>query len=112
MKRRKYRPLAAAAALALSAVPAAAFADAAPNTNDAGKIAVHTASAYAPDEIPEYELEEVVVTASGFEEQLRIAPASISIIKADEIEKRGYTDLRQVLDTIEGVDVFGGTGAL
>ena len=110
MKRRKYRPLAAAAALALSAVPAAAFADTAPNTNDAGKIAVHTASAYAPDEIPEYELEEVVVTASGFEEQLRIAPASISIIKADEIEKRGYTDLRQVLDTIEGVDVFGGTG--
>ena len=57
-----------------------------------------------------YETAPVVVTASGFEEDVRYAPASISVIHAEEIAKRGYTDLRQVLDTVEGVDTFGATG--
>ena len=57
-----------------------------------------------------YETAPVVVTASGFEEDVRFAPASISVIKADEIAQRGYTDLRQVLDMVEGVDTFGATG--
>ena len=57
-----------------------------------------------------YETAPVAVTASGFEEDPRFAPASISIIKADEIARRGYTDLRQILDTLEGVDTFGATG--
>ena len=57
-----------------------------------------------------YETGDIVVTASGFEEEVRLAPASISVIKAEEIAKRGYTDLRQVLDTVEGVDTFGATG--
>ena len=57
-----------------------------------------------------YETAPVVVTASGFEEDVRFAPASITVIKADEIAKRGYTDLRQILDTTEGVDTFGATG--
>ena len=57
-----------------------------------------------------YETAPVVVTASGFEEDVRYAPASISVIHAEEIAKRGYTDLRQVLDTLEGVDTFGATG--
>lgn len=41
---------------------------------------------------------------------MRFAPASISVIRADEIEKRGYTDLRQVLSMTEGVDTVGATG--
>ena len=57
-----------------------------------------------------YGTDAVVVTASGFEEDPRYAPASITVIRSDEIMQRGYTDLRQVLDTIEGVDTFGATG--
>ena len=92
MKKKIDGPRIAVALLALAALPPTVHAD----TEQA--------------ELPLYELDEVVVTASGFAEEIRSAPASISIIRGDEIQKRGYTDLRQVLDTVEGVDTFGATG--
>lgn len=48
---------------------------------------------------------DVVVTASGYEEQARYAPASITVITADEIRKKGYTDFRQILNDVPGVDM-------
>jgi len=88
----KQRALAAAVALTLSGTAHAVYAE----DTQAQKEGYKTAP--------------VVVTASGFEEDVRFAPASISVIKADEIAQRGYTDLRQVLDMVEGVDTFGATG--
>ena len=92
MRMTKQRALAAAVALTLSGTAHAVYAE----DTQAQKEGYETAS--------------VVVTASGFEEDVRFAPASISVIKADEIAQRGYTDLRQVLDMVEGVDTFGATG--
>ena len=90
MRMTKQRALAAAVALTLSGTAHAVYAE----DTQAQKEGYETAP--------------VVVTASGFEEDVRFAPTSISVIKADEIAQRGYTDLRQVLDMVEGVDTFGG----
>ncbi len=107
MQMRKRHALVAAVALSF-AMPSGALAADAPAT---GGAAVRGAQpSPAPAALDTYELEPVVVTASGFEEELRRAPASISVVTHDEIAKRGYTDLRQVLDTVEGVDTFGATG--
>ena len=103
MRTKKKRMLAAAVALALSGAGVNAHA------NDI-QDSVHPKTAAAEQDAQTYQSDAIVVTASGFEEDVRYAPASISVITADEIAKRGYTDLRQVLDTVEGVDTFGATG--
>jgi len=92
MRMTKQRALAAAVALTLSGTAHAAYAEDTQTQKEG------------------YETAPVVVTASGFEEDVRFAPASISVIKSNEIAQRGYTDLRQVLDMVEGVDTFGATG--
>ena len=103
MRTKKKRMLAAAVALALSGAGVNAHANDIQNS-------VHPKTAAAEQDAQTYQSDAIVVTASGFEEDVRYAPASISVIHADEIAKRGYTDLRQVLDTVEGVDTFGATG--
>jgi len=55
-------------------------------------------------------LSEVVVTASGFEQELKQAPASISVISRQELETRQFRDLAEALQGVEGIDVLGGTG--
>ena len=84
------KPCAVALAAALGAMPA---------------LAQDAVSAPAPAH-----LGEVVVTASGFEQALRQAPASISVINREELETRQYRDLAEALSDVEGIDVRGGTG--
>lgn len=55
-------------------------------------------------------LSEVVVSASGFEQDLKQAPASISVITREELEMRQFRDLAEALQGVEGIDVAGGTG--
>lgn len=55
-------------------------------------------------------LPEVVVTASGFEQDLKQAPASISVVTRSELESRPFRDLAEALQGVEGVDVLGTTG--
>src|SRR5690606_27978777 len=38
------------------------------------------------------ELDTVVVTASGFEQDIKSAPASISVITRDDLEEKAFTD--------------------
>ncbi|WP_305036966.1 TonB-dependent receptor [Nissabacter sp. SGAir0207] len=52
----------------------------------------------------------LVVSASGYEQKMTNAPASISIIGQQELAKKNYSDLGQALSGVEGVDVRGGTG--
>ncbi|MET0328909.1 MAG: TonB-dependent receptor [Luteimonas sp.] len=47
----------------------------------------------------------IVVTAAGFEQKLTEAPASISIVTREELEKRPYTTLIDAVRDLEGVDV-------
>ena len=53
-------------------------------------------------------LEPVVVTAAGYEQALRDAPASISVISGEELSKQSYSDITDAMDNIPGVYVTGG----
>ncbi|CAH1747773.1 TonB-dependent receptor [Thauera humireducens] len=50
----------------------------------------------------------VVVSASGFEQNIAEAPASISVISREELEKQAYTDVIDAVKNIPGVYVTGG----
>jgi outer membrane receptor for ferrienterochelin and colicins len=52
-------------------------------------------------------LSTVVVTATGFEQHISEAPASISVITRAELNKRPFRDLTDALNDIEGVSVTG-----
>lgn len=57
----------------------------------------------------------VTVTAGGFEQLLREAPASVSIVSAEELQTRRVSDLAQALTDVEGVDTgqdVGKTGGV
>ena len=50
-------------------------------------------------------LEQVVVTAAGFEQKIVDAPASISVVTRAELEKRPYMTLIDAVRDLEGIDV-------
>lgn len=51
------------------------------------------------------DLDTVVVTASGFEQKLTDAPASISVITREDLTRRPYMTLLDAVRDLEGVDV-------
>ncbi|MDR5867369.1 ligand-gated channel protein [Halomonas koreensis] len=53
-------------------------------------------------------LEDIVVTAAGFEQQMQDAPASISVIPRERLEDRAYRDVTDALRDVPGVTVTGG----
>lgn len=61
----------------------------------------------AAEDTLENELETVVVTASGYEQTLAEAPASISVLDRQELISRAYRDLTDALQEIPGVTVTG-----
>jgi len=56
----------------------------------------------------EIKLQSVVVTAAGFEQAVEDAPASISVIEREELEKKAYRDVTDVLRDVPGVSISGG----
>ncbi|SDI99060.1 ligand-gated channel protein [Billgrantia gudaonensis] len=54
------------------------------------------------------QLSDVVVTAAGFEQQTKNAPASISVIAREQLEDRHYRDVTDALRDVPGVIVTGG----
>lgn len=63
----------------------------------------------APQE-PVQQLEAVVLTASGFEQKLKNAPASISVVSKEEIEKKNATSIADLLVDVPGLDIRDGVG--
>lgn len=55
-------------------------------------------------------LDDMVVSASGFEQQTRFAPASITVISREDIERNRANSLTEILREVEGVDVGGAAG--
>ncbi|RYY26472.1 MAG: TonB-dependent receptor [Sphingomonadales bacterium] len=58
---------------------------------------------------------EIVVTASGFEQKITNAPASISVITREDLQTKRFGSLAEALNDVEGVDVgatAGKTGGL
>ena len=56
-------------------------------------------------------LDNIVVTASGFEQDIREAPASISIITGEELRKQPFYSLDDAVRHIEGVSIVGSDAA-
>ncbi|MFG6175929.1 ligand-gated channel protein [Halomonas sp. THAF12] len=72
----------------------------------ASLIAGLAASAAAAQEAAE--LDDIVVTAAGYEQQVQDAPASISVITRDDLEGHAYRDITDALRNVPGVTVTGG----
>lgn len=53
-------------------------------------------------------LDPVVVTASGVEQKAKDAPASMTVITREDIEKSGYTTAAEAVSHVEGVVMVGG----
>ena len=56
----------------------------------------------------ETKLDGVVVSASGFSQQIKEAPASISVLSGDELTKDSFTSLHSIAQKVPGVNVVGG----
>ena len=54
------------------------------------------------------QLDTITVTAGGYEQSVKDAPASITVITAEEIAKKSYTDVTDVLKNVPGVHIQGG----
>lgn len=52
-------------------------------------------------------LNQIVVSATGFEQNITDAPASISVVPGEELEKGVYRDLTDALKGVQGVAVTG-----
>ncbi|AVG16494.1 TonB-dependent receptor [Chromobacterium vaccinii] len=61
--------------------------------------AAHAAEAVLPS---------VVVTATGYEQKIKEAPASISVITREELEKMPVNNLADAVRKLEGVSIIGG----
>lgn len=59
---------------------------------------------------PVTQLQDVVITATGFEQTLADAPASISVITSEQLEGKFYRDVTDALQDIPGVSIEGGAG--
>ncbi|MFV0456797.1 MAG: TonB-dependent receptor domain-containing protein [Pseudomonas sp.] len=55
-------------------------------------------------------LNDTVVSASGFEQKITEAPASISVISREELQEKRFSSIAEALQDVEGVDVHGNTG--
>ncbi len=58
--------------------------------------------------VEEKNLGDIVVTASGFEQTTKEAPASITVITAEELVKKSYRDVTDALKDVPGVVITGG----
>src|SRR5690606_7876429 len=54
------------------------------------------------------ELKKVVVSATGFEQKITDAPASVTVVSREELEAKPYTGLADALRDVEGIDVGSG----
>lgn len=53
-------------------------------------------------------LDDVVVTASGYEQRVEDAPASVTVIDGETLRRKSYRDLGDAVRDVEGVTVNGG----
>jgi len=57
-----------------------------------------------------FELDELVVSATGYEQKITDAPASISVISGEELRQHSFSNLAEALENVEGLDVRQSTG--
>lgn len=71
-----------------------------------------SASAVYADEVQEYALDTMVVTATRVEQKAFDTQADITVITREDLEKKHYTDLGDALKDVPGVTLqnYGVTG--
>ena len=70
--------------------------------------AAPAAAPAAPGDSAGGSLGTVVVSATGYEQNIADAPASISVITREQLEKQPYTDIVDAVRNIPGVSITGG----
>ncbi|TDR56023.1 outer membrane receptor for ferrienterochelin and colicins [Halomonas ventosae] len=80
-----------------------------PRTALAGAIALATGGT-SLSALAQQQLDDIVVSAAGFEQAMAEAPASISVISRQELEEKRVSSLADALRGVEGVDVGGQVG--
>src|SRR5690606_20272914 len=58
---------------------------------------------------PVTQVDEVVVTASTREQSVAQAPATISVVTAEQLQNRAVADLTDAIRDVEGVSISGGS---
>lgn len=76
----------------------------------AGAMAAAGLSGQAVAQDQALHLDRVVVSAAGYEQKITDAPASISVIGEEELQRKRYSNLAEALEGVEGVDIRQGTG--
>ncbi|SEI50189.1 outer membrane receptor for ferrienterochelin and colicins [Allopseudospirillum japonicum] len=71
-------------------------------------LALPTGWSYAST--PTTHLDTLVVSATGYEQSMREAPASIHVVTRDQLEQSQYSSLADALADVEGVDVGASAG--
>lgn len=81
----------------------------------ASALALPVWAANEPEQQTSQRVEDIVVTASGFEQRIEQAPASISLISGETIRRQRAGSIAEILSDVPGVDVgapVGKTGGL
>src|SRR5690606_35508874 len=77
-------------------------------------LGVTTAAAHAETTsttyVPTTQLSTIVVSAAGFEQDIKNVPASISVVTKEDIEKKNATIIADLLADVPGIDVRNGVG--
>ena len=71
----------------------------------AAPVALAACAAWAVEEGGYTELDTSVVSASGYAQDVREAPASVSVITREELESKPVTDLGNAIGDVPGVDI-------
>ena len=62
------------------------------------------------ENIETHQLSTIVVSAAGFEQDIKNAPASISVVTKEDIEKKNASSISDLLSDIPGIDIRDGIG--
>lgn len=81
------------------------------NTPNAKLLAVAVCAATFPSLLHAADQDTIVVSATGFEQKIQNAPASISVISKQQIEDKAYRDVTDALKDVPGVVVTGGASS-
>lgn len=77
-----------------------------PHPLSAALLALASSATYANNNEPAtHQLSTIVVSAAGYEQDIKNAPASISVITKEQLEKKPYTTLLDAVRDLEGIDV-------
>ncbi|MDX1268917.1 MAG: TonB-dependent receptor, partial [Oceanisphaera sp.] len=68
------------------------------------------AALVAPAQSQTHALDTVVVSAAGFEQDMKDAPASITVVTRKQLESKRVSNIAEALKDVEGVDVGGQVG--